>query len=45
MRKPDITLANEKLGGWQPSVPLREGLKKTIDYFDDLLREEGKLNG
>lgn len=44
MRKPDITLATEKLG-WRPSVPLREGLRKTIDYFDDLLRSgEAKLN-
>ncbi len=39
MRKPDISLAQEKLG-WQPKVPLREGLRKTIDYFDDLLRTE-----
>ena len=31
-RKPDITLAKEKLG-WEPKVPLTEGLKKTIDYF------------
>ena len=31
-RRPDITLAREKLG-WQPTVPLREGLKKTIDWF------------
>ncbi len=37
MRKPDISVAMEKLG-WQPKVQLREGLKKTIDYFDDLLR-------
>jgi len=37
MRKPDISIAQEKLG-WQPKVPLREGLRKTIDYFDDLLR-------
>jgi UDP-glucuronate decarboxylase len=37
MRKPDITLATEKLG-WKPAVPLREGLRKTIDYFDDLLK-------
>jgi UDP-glucuronate decarboxylase len=37
MRKPDISVAREKLG-WQPKVPLREGLQKTIDYFDDLLR-------
>ncbi len=40
MRKPDITIAKEKLG-WQPQIPLREGLKKTIDYFEDLLRTEG----
>ena len=40
MRKPDITVAKENLG-WEPKVPLREGLKKTIDYFEDLLRTEG----
>ena len=31
-RKPDITLAKEKLG-WEPSVMLEEGLKNTIEYF------------
>lgn len=31
-RKPDITLAESKLG-WKPTVKLAEGLKKTIDYF------------
>ncbi len=31
-RKPDITLAKEKLG-WVPKIQLDEGLKKTIDYF------------
>jgi UDP-glucuronate decarboxylase len=36
-RKPDITLAKEKLG-WEPTVPLREGLAKTIEYFDGLLK-------
>lgn len=36
-RKPDITLAREKLG-WEPRIPLREGLKKTIAYFDALLK-------
>ena len=35
-RCPDISLAKEKLG-WQPKVPLEEGLKKTIDYFKLLL--------
>jgi UDP-glucuronate decarboxylase len=37
-RKPDITLAQEKLG-WEPKVQLREGLAKTIEYFDDLLKQ------
>ena len=36
-RKPDITLAHEKLGGWEPKVPLEEGLKKTIAYFTTVL--------
>jgi UDP-glucuronate decarboxylase len=31
-RKPSIKLAKEKLG-WHPSVQLKEGLKKTIQYF------------
>jgi len=31
-RQPDITLARQKLG-WQPTVPLREGLEKTITWF------------
>jgi UDP-glucuronate decarboxylase len=36
-RRPDITLAKAKLG-WEPKVVLAEGLKKTIEYFDDFLR-------
>ena len=36
-RQPDITAAKEKLG-WEPTVPLREGLVKTIEYFDGLLK-------
>ena len=36
-RKPDISKA-EKLLNWQPTTPLREGLKKTIAYFDELLK-------
>ena len=31
-RRPDITLAKEKLG-WQPTVGLREGLRRTIEHF------------
>jgi UDP-glucuronate decarboxylase len=36
-RKPDITLAKEKLG-WAPSIPLEEGLKKTALYFENVLK-------
>lgn len=36
-RQPLIDLAREKLG-WTPKTPLVEGLKKTIQYFEDLLR-------
>ena len=39
-RQPDISLAKENLNGWEPIVPLREGLIKTIDYFDKLLTEK-----
>jgi len=31
-RRPDITLAKQRLG-WEPTVALREGLAKTIDWF------------
>src|SRR6476619_4391856 len=31
-RRPDISLA-QKVLGWQPTIPLEEGLKRTIDYF------------
>jgi len=36
-RRPDIALAKEKLG-WEPKVPLRDGLKKTIAFFDEELK-------
>ena len=36
-RCPDISLAEKELG-WRPRVPLKEGLAKTIAYFDALLR-------
>jgi UDP-glucuronate decarboxylase len=31
-RQPDISLAREKLG-WEPTVPLEEGLRRTIAYY------------
>jgi UDP-glucuronate decarboxylase len=35
-RRPDISLAQARLG-WQPTVQLAEGLKKTVEYFDATL--------
>lgn len=37
-RKPDITLARKELD-WDPKVSLREGLAKTIHYFDAMVRQ------
>jgi dTDP-glucose 4,6-dehydratase len=36
-REPDVTLAREQLG-WEPVVPLREGLERTADWFRRSLR-------
>jgi UDP-glucuronate decarboxylase len=36
-RKPDITLAAEKLG-WRPQIKLEKGLLNTIEYFRDVLK-------
>jgi UDP-glucuronate decarboxylase len=38
-RRPDITLAREKLG-WEPKVCLEDGLVRTIDYFRQALSNE-----
>lgn len=35
-RRPDLSLAKDKLG-WEPSVKLKEGLAKTISYFEQVL--------
>ena len=37
-RRPDITRA-QKLLGWEPTVPLREGLKRTVAYFAERIRK------
>jgi UDP-glucuronate decarboxylase len=34
-RRPDISLAKEQLG-WEPTIPLAEGLKHTIDWFKSI---------
>lgn len=36
-RQPDISLAKSKLG-WEPGIQLEEGLKKTIPYFEGMLK-------
>jgi len=38
-RRPDITLARDTLG-WTPTVSLEEGLARTIEYFEELLRRK-----
>jgi UDP-glucuronate decarboxylase len=38
-RQPDITLARKHLG-WEPTVKLREGLQKTIDWFRMIRMDE-----
>lgn len=37
-RKPEINLAKEILDGWEPLLPLEEGLIKTINYFKNTLK-------
>jgi len=37
-RRPDITLAKETLG-WEPKVPLEQGIEKTISYFSEALKK------
>lgn len=36
-RRPDITLAREKLG-WAPTIQLRDGLSETVQYFEEYVR-------
>jgi len=38
VRQPDITLARQRLG-WEPEVPLEQGLRRTVDYFRSALAE------
>ena len=38
-RRPNISKAQEALG-WRPRIPLREGLKTTIEYFESLMNGE-----
>ena len=40
-RQPDISFAKDKLN-WEPKIHLKEGLQKTINYFDNLLSKKIK---
>jgi dTDP-glucose 4,6-dehydratase len=39
VRRPDISIAQAHLG-WEPHVPLREGLRRTIEYFRELVERD-----
>ena len=39
-RKPDIGCANQLLRGWHPKTNLTNGLLRTIEYFDEVLRKQ-----
>jgi UDP-glucuronate decarboxylase len=39
-RCPDITKART-LTGWEPTIPLDEGLRLTIPFFEQVLKEQG----
>jgi len=41
-RRPDITVAKKNLG-WEPSVKVKDGLMKTIEYFKTQLKTEGDI--
>jgi UDP-glucuronate decarboxylase len=36
-RRPDISFARSELS-WAPGTSLRDGLRRTIEYFEELLR-------
>jgi dTDP-glucose 4,6-dehydratase len=40
VRRPDATLAKEKLG-WEPTIPLEDGLRRTAEWFASELAKEG----
>jgi UDP-glucuronate decarboxylase len=38
VRRPDLTKARKLLSGWEPKVPLAEGLKKSLVYFREAVK-------
>ncbi len=39
-RQPNIDLAKKELNNWEPKIQLKDGLVKTIEYFDRLLKNQ-----
>ena len=44
VRRPDISVARRELG-WRPTIGLREGVRRTIPYFREMLAMHESLNG
>jgi UDP-glucuronate decarboxylase len=42
-RQPDISLAKKHLDSWEPKIQLKEGLSKTIRYFESELQMIQKI--
>ena len=38
-RRPDMRLATQVLGGWQPTIMLDQGLERTIGYFRNMVQQ------
>lgn len=41
-RRPDISTAKREIG-WEPTVSVEQGLRKTIEYFQGVLKEAGEI--
>jgi len=44
VRRPDISLAQKVLDGWEPRISIEEGLRRTRDYFIEALSERSASN-
>ena len=44
VRRPDISLAQKVLGGWEPKISIEDGLRRTRDYFIKVLSERKVSN-
>ena len=42
-RQADITVAKRELANWSPRVDVKDGLKRTIDFFAAMLEHEGEI--